>query len=77
MNKETLNKMDMCRHLLPEPGPEVVEELITELRKAKEHLEFAWLVISSAGTTPGDWNSMTEDWKACAIKWRDEWHKMI
>ena len=33
MNLEKLNKMDNCRHLLPEPGPEVVGELITELRR--------------------------------------------
>jgi hypothetical protein len=39
MNIEKLNKMDACRHLLPEPGAEVVGELITELRKHRELLQ--------------------------------------
>jgi hypothetical protein len=34
MNNERLNKMDMARRLLPEPGPEFVGELIAELRDA-------------------------------------------
>jgi hypothetical protein len=77
MNIEYLNKMDMCRHLLPEPAPEVVGELITELRKAQEHLEMAWLVISNAGVSLGDWKSMTPEWQEVAIKWRDQWHQML
>lgn len=38
MNIEKLNKMDACRHLLPEPGSGVVGELIAELRKYREVL---------------------------------------
>lgn len=30
-----LNKMDTCRHLLPEPGPEVVGQLISEIRRLR------------------------------------------
>lgn len=36
MTTEELNKIDVCRHLLPEPGPEVVGELVEELRKAQD-----------------------------------------
>ena len=67
----------MARHLLPEPGPEIVRELIVELRRAKDHLETAWAVIANAGVTLGDWSSMTPEWYEAARKWRDEWHKMI
>jgi len=38
MNNEKLNKMDVARHLLPEPAPEVVGELIAELRRLREVL---------------------------------------
>jgi hypothetical protein len=77
MNAEKLNKMDAARHLLPEPGPEVVGELIAELRKAQDHLETAWGVIANAGVSLGDWKSMTPEWQDAAEKWRDEWHKML
>jgi hypothetical protein len=30
-----LNKMDMCRHLLPNPGPEVTGNLISEIRRLR------------------------------------------
>jgi hypothetical protein len=77
INTDRLNKIEMARHLLSEPGPEIVRELIVELRKAKDHLETAWGVIASAGVSPGDWSSMTPEWYEAARKWRDEWHKMI
>lgn len=41
MNDEKLNKMDLCRHLLPEPGGEVVGELIAELRGAQGRIDAA------------------------------------
>lgn len=77
MNAERLNAMYQARHLLPEPGPEVVMELIAELRKAQDHLETAWGVIANAGVSLGDWNSMTPEWREAAEKWRDEWHRML
>lgn len=77
MNNEQLNKMDVARHLLPEPGPEVVGELIAELRKAQDHLETAWGVIANAGVSLGDWSSMTPEWREAAEKWRDEWLRML
>lgn len=77
MNAEKLNKMDVARYLLPEPGPEVVGELIAELRKAQGHLEIAWGLIANAGVSLGDWNSMTPEWREAAEKWRDEWLGMI
>lgn len=33
MTLEHLDKMDKCRHLLPDPAPEVVGELINDLRR--------------------------------------------
>ena len=33
MTNEELNKIDKCRHLLPDPAPEVVGDLVTELRR--------------------------------------------
>lgn len=69
--------MDKARHLLPEPGPIVVGELIEELRKAQSHLETAWGVIANAGVSLGDWSSMPPEWQEAAEKWRDDWHQMI
>jgi len=77
MNREKLNKIDATKQLLPDPGPEVVGELIAELRVAQEHLEMAWTVIANAGVPQGDWNSMTPEWRAAAEKWRDVWYKMV
>lgn len=39
MTKEELSKMSACRHLLPDPGPEVVEKLICALEAAQAELE--------------------------------------
>jgi hypothetical protein len=77
MNIEKLNKMDACRHLLPEPGGEVVGELITELRKAQDHLELAWGVIANAGHRQGGWETQDKEWVEAAERWRDTWHEMI
>jgi len=33
ITKEKLDKMDQCRHLLDAPAPEVVGELIEEIRR--------------------------------------------
>ena len=38
MNTEELNKIDKCRYLLPDPGPEVVGELVQKLREYDKHL---------------------------------------
>lgn len=40
ISKKKLNKMDLCRHLLPDPGPEVAGELITEIRRLRAVLEW-------------------------------------
>lgn len=40
MTDTTIKKMDACRHLLPEPGPQVVSECITEIRKLREALSY-------------------------------------
>jgi len=74
MNIEKLNKMDSCRHLLPEPGAEVVGELIAELRKAQDHLELAWGVIANAGHRQGGWETQDKEWVEAAERWRDTWH---
>jgi hypothetical protein len=36
MTDEKLAKMDACKALLPEPGPEVVGELIGELKQLRQ-----------------------------------------
>ena len=33
MTHEHLDKIDKCRHLLPAPAPEVVRELVNDLRR--------------------------------------------
>lgn len=33
MTHEHLDKIDKCRHLLPDPDPEVVRELVNDLRR--------------------------------------------
>ena len=38
INIEKLNKMDACRHLLPDPAPEVVGELIAYVRCLRDAL---------------------------------------
>jgi hypothetical protein len=77
MNLEKLNKMDACRHLLPEPGAEVVSELIAELRKTQDHLELAWGVIANAGHRQGGWETQDKEWVKAAERWRDTWHEMF
>ena len=39
MQLDHLEKMRQCRHLLPAPAPEVVEELIVEVLKLRKCLE--------------------------------------
>lgn len=41
MTQEEINRMDICRHLLPAPGDEVVGQLIAEIRRLKER-EALW-----------------------------------
>jgi hypothetical protein len=38
MNAEHIQRIDRARHLLPEPGPQVVGELLQELRAYDKHL---------------------------------------
>jgi hypothetical protein len=33
MTLEHLNKIDRCRHLLPDPAPEILGELVNDLRR--------------------------------------------
>lgn len=39
ITKEKLDKMDQCRHLLEAPAPQVVGELIEEIRRLRAALE--------------------------------------
>lgn len=41
ISEQQLNKMDVCRHLLPDPGPEVAGQLIAEIRRLRVTL--AWI----------------------------------
>jgi hypothetical protein len=49
MKIEELNRMDYCRHLLPEPAPEVVGKLIEQLRGYDKHLRvcMGWTMRAS------------------------------
>lgn len=73
MNKDRLEKMDKARHLLPEPGNEVVGELITELRKFidfeedEEKIDEALFVLYDYAKIQGAemswlWNSLIDLW---------------
>lgn len=49
MTTEELNKIDKCRHLLPEPAPEVVGQLVEQLRGYDKHLRvcMGWTMRAS------------------------------
>lgn len=49
MTTEELNKIDKCRHLLPEPAPEVVGKLVEQLRGYDKHLRvcMGWTMRAS------------------------------
>ncbi len=38
MNAEQINRIEHARHLLPEPGPQVVGELLEQIRQYDKHL---------------------------------------
>ena len=40
ISEQELNRMDVCRHLLPYPGPEVSGQLIAEIRRLREVWEW-------------------------------------
>lgn len=40
ISEQQLNKMDACRHLLPDPGPEVAGQLIAEIRRLRGTLSW-------------------------------------
>lgn len=71
MTKEKLNKMWNCSPLLPDPGGEVVRELITEVRRLQEAAnEREQLVISSL-VDQGRKNRARIGELEKEIKWRD------
>jgi len=41
MTQDEIDRIDICRYLLPPPGDEVVGQLIAEIRRLKE-LEVLW-----------------------------------
>ena len=41
-----------------------------DTRKLRDMLELAWGLIANAGG--GDWHREGPDWKAAAVRWRDE-----
>ena len=49
MTTEEINKIDKCRHLLPDPGPEVVGQLVEQLRGYDSHLRkcMGWTMRAS------------------------------
>lgn len=49
MKKDDLNKIDVCRHLLPEPGNIVVGELIDEIRTLRKLVEAVYIDYGGYG----------------------------
>jgi len=47
LTNEKLEKMDKCRHLLPDPGAEVVGELIEEIQRVKSAISRALKIAES------------------------------
>jgi hypothetical protein len=39
MTEEYLNRIDLCKDLLPAPAPEVVGELVNELRRYRKSID--------------------------------------
>ena len=50
ISEEKLEKMDKCRHLLPDPAPEVVGELIEEIRRSRLELDKDKLIDKRTST---------------------------
>lgn len=70
-----LKKMRTCIYLLPDPGSEVVRELIDEVERLRQDMEIAWGIIANA--YGGDWDKVQPGWKKAAERWRDEaWHRI-
>jgi hypothetical protein len=70
MTIEKLNKIDKCRHLLPEPAPEVVGKLIEQLRGYDKHLRvcMGWTMrASELEVSSGMRESQLNDLKAAEI----------
>ena len=40
-----------------------------------DHLELAWGVIANANG--GDWEKANKEWHDAAIRWRDEYHRIL
>jgi len=77
LDEEAIETIVVPSSLSEEIMMEVIQEFKTELQKAKDHLEMAWVVISNAGTTIGDWSSLPIQWRQTAEKWREDWHQII
>lgn len=67
MTPEELNKIDKCRHLLPEPAPEVVGKLVEQLRGYDKHLRvcMGWTMrASELEVSSGMQEAQKADWKS-------------
>jgi len=70
-----LEKIRVCSHLLPDPGGEVVRDLLEEINRLRDDMETAWGIIANA--YHGDWATAPCEWKEVAERWRDEaWHRI-
>jgi hypothetical protein len=62
--------------------PDIIEDHVIRsfgykpaCNKITELEEIAWGIIANAGG--GDWDLETPEWKAAAIRWRDEYHAKL
>jgi hypothetical protein len=75
LTNEKFQEMKTASHLLPDPGGEVVRELITEIERLRDSEELAWVIIANANE--GDWSKATDTWREAAARWRDNYHKHL
>jgi hypothetical protein len=62
MNTTELNKIDRYRHLLPDPAPQVVGQLIEEVRSMREAIREAHAALSQLAEAREE----LEDWRNAA-----------
>jgi len=57
-----LNKIDNCKALLLEPGPEVVGKLVAEIRRLNERESEARSLIATATEEGPKWQADADRW---------------
>lgn len=44
-------------------------------KKQKDLLDYAWAIL--ANVSEGDWEQQTKEWQDAAIKWRDDYGRLL